>query len=111
MPQKLATDGSKYWTGLIGMNNIKHNDYINVVIQGLAQVPKFRDHFLVRTFAGNKQTSDRIMLRRLGKSILVSAYALFLNRLRFFTRFFTQEAERSEAKSKVSRQNLKFEIF
>jgi len=68
MPQKLATDGSKYWTGLIGMNNIKHNDYINVVIQGLAQVPKFRDHFLVRTFAGNKQTSDRIMLRRLGKS-------------------------------------------
>jgi len=67
MPQKLATDGSKYWTGLIGMNNIKHNDYINVVIQGLAQVPKFRDHFLVRTFAGNKQTSDRIMLRRLGE--------------------------------------------
>ena len=100
MPQKLATDGSKYWTGLIGMNNIKHNDYINVVIQGLAQVPKFRDHFLVRTFAGNKQTSDRIMLRRLGKSILVSAYAPFLNRLRFFTRFFPKKLNEAKLKAK-----------
>ena len=33
--QKIAVDGSKYYTGFIGLNNIKHNDYINVVIQAL----------------------------------------------------------------------------
>ena len=34
---KVAVDGSKYWTGFIGLNNIKHNDYINVVIQALGK--------------------------------------------------------------------------
>ena len=35
--QKIAVDGSKYYTGFIGLNNIKHNDYINVVIQALGK--------------------------------------------------------------------------
>jgi len=52
---------------LIGLNNIKHNDYINVVIQGLAQVPILRNYFLSKNFASNKQTYDRVMLRRLGE--------------------------------------------
>lgn len=63
---RIATDGAKYWTGLIGLNNIKHNDYINVVIQALAQVPQLRNYFLDKKFTGNKQTSDRVMLRRWG---------------------------------------------
>ena len=66
---RIATDGTKYWTGLIGLNNIKHNDYINVVIQALAQIPQFRNYFLFKLYEGNKQTSDRVMLRRLGKNI------------------------------------------
>lgn len=66
LPPRIATDGAKYWTGLIGLNNIKHNDYINVVIQALGQVPQIRNYFLDKTFQGNKMTSDRVMLRRWG---------------------------------------------
>ena len=35
-------DGSDYMPGLVGLNNMKRNDYMNVVIQCLVRVPKLR---------------------------------------------------------------------
>ncbi|KAL8008509.1 putative Zinc finger, RING/FYVE/PHD-type, ubiquitinyl hydrolase, ubiquitin specific protease [Plasmopara halstedii] len=45
----LAQDafGVSYLPGFIGLNNLKHTDYINVVVQALAHVPPLRDFFLV----------------------------------------------------------------
>lgn len=42
----IALDGTKYLPGIVGLNNIKANDYMNVVLHALAHVPPFRDYFL-----------------------------------------------------------------
>lgn len=36
--------------GYIGLNNVKANDYINAVVQGLSQVTPLRTYFLVNKF-------------------------------------------------------------
>ncbi|XP_015115712.1 U4/U6.U5 tri-snRNP-associated protein 2 [Diachasma alloeum] len=41
-----AIDGSMYSPGIVGMNNIKANDYCNVVLQALSHVSPLRDFFL-----------------------------------------------------------------
>ena len=40
-------DGSDYMPGLIGLNNIKNTDFVNVVVQTLVRVPPLRDFFLL----------------------------------------------------------------
>ncbi|KAL1495626.1 hypothetical protein AB1Y20_016493 [Prymnesium parvum] len=42
-----GVDGSDYMPGLIGLNNIKHTDFVNVIVQSLARVPPLRDFFLL----------------------------------------------------------------
>jgi len=42
-----GVDGSDYMPGLIGLNNIKGTDSVNVVVQSLARVPPLRDFFLL----------------------------------------------------------------
>ena len=42
-----GVDGSDYMPGLIGLNNIKNTDFVNVTIQALARVPPLRDFFLL----------------------------------------------------------------
>ena len=42
--------GKKYRPGFMGMNNIKANDYLNVVVQMLAHVPALRNFFLFHVF-------------------------------------------------------------
>ena len=44
----LAKDifGASYLPGFVGMNNLKHTDFVNVVIQSLAHVDALRDFFL-----------------------------------------------------------------
>jgi len=37
-----ALDGSEYMPGLVGLNNMKANDYANVVVQVLARVAPIR---------------------------------------------------------------------
>ncbi len=37
-----ALDGSEYMPGLVGLNNMKANDYANVVVQILARVAPIR---------------------------------------------------------------------
>ncbi|XP_022127550.1 U4/U6.U5 tri-snRNP-associated protein 2 isoform X2 [Pieris rapae] len=41
-----AIDGSMYMPGIVGLNNIKANDYCNVILQCLAQVRPLRNYFL-----------------------------------------------------------------
>lgn len=49
---KEATDlaNKRYRPGFMGMNNIKANDYLNVVVQSLAHVTPLRDFFLLQQF-------------------------------------------------------------
>jgi len=37
-----------YVVGFIGLNNVKANDYVNVVIQVLAHIPPIRDFFMLQ---------------------------------------------------------------
>lgn len=39
-------DGQLYYPGVVGLNNIKFNDYCNVVLQALTHVKPLRDYFL-----------------------------------------------------------------
>ncbi|XP_031558310.1 U4/U6.U5 tri-snRNP-associated protein 2-like [Actinia tenebrosa] len=41
-----AFDGTTYLPGIVGLNNIKANDYLNVVLQAFAFVPPIRNFFL-----------------------------------------------------------------
>lgn len=43
-----AIDGSLYSPGIVGMNNIKANDYCNVILQALSHVTPLRDFFFKR---------------------------------------------------------------
>ncbi|KAI1942776.1 Ubiquitin carboxyl-terminal hydrolase 10 [Ophidiomyces ophidiicola] len=42
--------GKKYRPGYVGMNNIKSNDYLNVIVQLLAHVRPIRNFFLLHQF-------------------------------------------------------------
>ncbi|KAL9617416.1 MAG: hypothetical protein Q9160_007773 [Pyrenula sp. 1 TL-2023] len=59
---KESTDLSnkRYRPGFVGMNNIKANDYLNVIIQTLAHVSPLRNFFLLHPF---QQNSPQIPLR------------------------------------------------
>jgi len=41
-----AYDGTTYLPGIVGLNNIKANDYCNVLLQALSNVPPMRNYFL-----------------------------------------------------------------
>ena len=47
-----ALTGKPYLPGYIGLNNIKRNDYMNVVVQCLLHVPPLRDYLLLHPFTG-----------------------------------------------------------
>lgn len=42
-----ALDGSDYLPGMVGLNNIKETDFMNVTIQSLMRVTPLRDFFLI----------------------------------------------------------------
>lgn len=44
--QSRAIDGSMYSPGIVGLNNIKANDYCNVILQSLSHVTPLRNFFL-----------------------------------------------------------------
>ncbi|KHO01465.1 U4/U6.U5 tri-snRNP-associated protein 2 [Metarhizium album ARSEF 1941] len=43
--------GREYTPGFVGINNIKENDYLNVVVQALSHVPPLRNFFLLEDFS------------------------------------------------------------
>lgn len=42
----IAYDGTAYLPGIVGLNNIKGNDYCNVILQALSHVKRIRNFFL-----------------------------------------------------------------
>ncbi|ODQ64793.1 cysteine proteinase [Nadsonia fulvescens var. elongata DSM 6958] len=54
-----------YHPGFIGINNIKENDYANVVIQALAHISPLRDYFMLQAF--DAQSSE--LVKRTGSLI------------------------------------------
>ena len=59
--------GKKYVPGFIGMNNIKANDYLNVIIQLLSHVPPLRNYFMLEDLASRAQLAQRfgILVRKI----------------------------------------------
>ncbi|KAL9692156.1 hypothetical protein quinque_000064 [Culex quinquefasciatus] len=56
--QKMSrtVDGTIYAPGIVGMNNIKANDYCNVILQSLSHVKPIRDFFLIeKNYANTKR--------------------------------------------------------
>ncbi|OAQ64660.1 snRNP assembly factor [Pochonia chlamydosporia 170] len=59
--------GKEYTPGFVGMNNIKENDYLNVVVQALSHVPPLRNYFLLQDFTKNSELVKRcsILFRKI----------------------------------------------
>lgn len=51
--------GTEYRPGFVGMNNIKENDYLNVVMQALSHVVPLRNFFLLEDFSGRSELVRR----------------------------------------------------
>ena len=49
----------EYIPGFVGMNNIKANDYFNVVIQALSHVVPLRNYFMLENFSARPQLAQR----------------------------------------------------
>ena len=54
-------NNKKYLPGFVGLNNIKANDYVNVIIQALAHIPPLRDFFILEEF--DKQQRSQLVQR------------------------------------------------
>ncbi|KAG0467866.1 hypothetical protein HPP92_017194 [Vanilla planifolia] len=59
-----ALDGSNYLPGMVGLNNIKETDFVNVTIQSLMRVTPLRNYFLIPE---NYQNSKSILVHRFGE--------------------------------------------
>ena len=59
--------GRKYYPGFVGLNNIKANDYLNVVAQALAHVPPLRNFFTLEDLSSRPQLAQQfsILVRKL----------------------------------------------
>ncbi len=59
--------GKEYTPGFVGMNNIKENDYLNVVVQALAHVAPLRNYFLLEDFSSAPELVKRtaILFRKI----------------------------------------------
>ncbi|KAH6636977.1 hypothetical protein F5144DRAFT_202476 [Chaetomium tenue] len=59
--------GKEYAPGFVGMNNIKENDYLNVVVQALSHVAPLRNYFLLEDFTSAPELVKRtsILFRKI----------------------------------------------
>ncbi|KAK0411727.1 hypothetical protein QR680_005809 [Steinernema hermaphroditum] len=67
-----AFDDTRYYPGIVGLNNIKANDYTNVILHALSHVPPLRDYFLREEDASLKRPpGDKLNLlpKRFGELI------------------------------------------
>lgn len=59
-----ALDGSDYLPGMVGLNNIKETDFVNVTIQSLMRVTPLRNFFLIPE---NYMNSKSVLVHRFGE--------------------------------------------
>jgi U4/U6.U5 tri-snRNP-associated protein 2 len=59
--------GKEYTPGFVGMNNIKENDYLNVIVQALSHVPPLRNYLLLEDFSKRTELVRRcsILFRKI----------------------------------------------
>lgn len=59
--------GKEYTPGFVGMNNIKENDYLNVIVQSLSHVAPLRNYFLLEDFSSFPELVKRtsILFRKI----------------------------------------------
>lgn len=59
--------GRKYTPGFVGMNNIKANDYFNVVTHALANITPLRNYFMLEDLSDKPQLAQRfsILVRKI----------------------------------------------
>lgn len=57
-----ALGGKEYSPGFVGMNNIKENDYFNVVVQALAHVPPLRNYLMLEDFSTSPELVKRLSI-------------------------------------------------
>lgn len=59
--------GKEYTPGFVGMNNIKENDYLNVVVQAISHVSPLRNYFLLEDFGNAPELVKRtsILFRKI----------------------------------------------
>lgn len=62
--------GKKYRPGFVGMNNIKANDYFNVVIQALSHVTPIRNYFMLEDLSTKPEIAQRFstLIRKIWNS-------------------------------------------
>lgn len=60
-------EGKEYTPGFVGMNNIKENDYLNVVVQALSHVAPLRNYFLLEDLSSRPELVKRcgILFRKI----------------------------------------------
>jgi len=49
-----------FTVGFVGLNNVKANDYVNVIIQALAHIPPLRDYFILQNFENKSQLGNNL---------------------------------------------------
>ncbi|KAK2630040.1 hypothetical protein QTJ16_000860 [Diplocarpon rosae] len=57
-----ALGGKEYSPGFVGMNNIKENDYFNVVVQALSHVPPLRNYLMLEDFSSAPELVKRLSI-------------------------------------------------
>ncbi|MCJ1365850.1 hypothetical protein MMC16_004975 [Acarospora aff. strigata] len=59
--------GKKYRPGFVGMNNIKDNDYFNVIVQALAHVLPLRNYFMLEDLSQKPELVKRfsVLIRKI----------------------------------------------
>jgi U4/U6.U5 tri-snRNP-associated protein 2 len=57
-----ALSGKEYIPGFVGMNNIKENDYFNVIVQALSHVPPLRNYFMLEDFSTKPELVKRLTI-------------------------------------------------
>ncbi|KAI9497757.1 hypothetical protein BDB00DRAFT_756381 [Zychaea mexicana] len=62
-------NNKKYLPGFVGLNNVKANDYVNVVVQTLIHIPPLRDYFILQDFESQ------------GKSQLVTRFGALVRKM------------------------------
>ncbi|KAL8655702.1 MAG: hypothetical protein Q9210_000724 [Variospora velana] len=104
MLDKVAKDawdlsGKKYRPGFVGMNNIKENDYFNVIIQALAHTPPLRNFFMLEDLSST------------ASSELATRFTVLVRKI-WNTRAFKTHVSPHELIQQVSRQsNKRFDLL
>ena len=98
IPPSLGSGGwLTFGLGFVGMNNIKENDYFNVIIQTLSHVPPLRNYFMLEDLSS--------------KSELVQRFSVLIRKI-WNIRAFKTHVSPHELLQQISRQsNKRFDLL